>query len=170
MRLYVSKISTIVEAIIRTLVDSGDLEVSNRAEFKADVESILKEFRRKDREITERAKDILEHRGLPYSDLYRIKRQVAENHDFGIGEESVAWIANQLIELFMQSQWVEEIYVDDPTIRRKLRELLRRHMQADSDLDREVERHLKHLEKGTASFEIEYQKQLDRIRRKHGLN
>ncbi len=170
MRLYVSKISTIVDAVVRNLVDTGDLEVSNRSEFKADVESILKEFRRKDREITERAKDILEHRGLPYSDLYRIKRQVAESEDFGIGDESVAWIANQLIELFMQSQFVEEIYIDDPEIRRKLRELLRRHMQVDSDLNREVERHLKHLEKGTATFEIEYQKQLERIRRKHGLN
>ncbi|MGB1275328.1 MAG: DUF507 family protein [Nannocystaceae bacterium] len=170
MRLYVSKISTIVEAIVRSLVDSGDLEVSDRAEFKVDVESILKEFRRKDREITEQAKDILEHRGLPYSDLFRIKRKLAESHDFGLGEESVTWIANQLVELFMQSQWVEEIYLDDSAIRRTLKELLRRHMQADSDLDREVERHLKHLEKGTASFEIEYQKQLDRIRRKHGLS
>ena len=38
------------------------------------------------------------------------------------------------------------------------------------DLDREVRKHLKNLSEGTESFEIEYQKKLDAIRRKHGLN
>ncbi len=59
MRLYPAKITTIVEAVNKTLVDSGDLEVSDRDEFKRDVESILKEYLRKDREITNRAKDEL---------------------------------------------------------------------------------------------------------------
>ena len=55
MRLYPAKITTIVEAVNKTLVDSGDLEVSDRDEFKRDVESILKEYLRKDREVTNRA-------------------------------------------------------------------------------------------------------------------
>lgn len=170
MRLYSSKISTIVEAVNRALVDAGDLEVSDREEFKRDVESILKEYRRKDRELTDRAKDELERRKLAYSDLYKVKRTLAEDQDFGIGEESVTWIANQLLELFMQSKFVTEIYADDGAIRKKLKEILRRHMQADDDLDREVRRHLKHLTENTTTFEIEYQKQLDLIKRKHGLD
>ncbi|MCA9694595.1 MAG: DUF507 family protein [Myxococcales bacterium] len=170
MRLYSSKIPTIVEAVVRSLVDTKDLEVENRAEFKADCESILKEYRRLDREITERAKDILEQRGLPYSELYRTRRTLAEQQDFGLGDEAINWITNQLAELFMQSQFVDEIYADDATIRRKLREILRAHMQHDDDLDREVRRHLKHLNENTESFEIEYQKQLELVRRKHGLD
>ncbi len=169
MRLYANKIPTIVEAVCRALVDSGDFEVADRKEFKADVEAILKEYKRKDREITERAKDILEHRGLPYSDLFRTKRRLAEQQGFGIGDDSVVWMINQMIEVFMQSQWVDEIYCDDPTIRRKLRHVLRSHMQADDDLDREVRRHLKHLSENTTSFEIEYEKQLAMVKRKHGL-
>lgn len=169
MRLYVSKIPTVLEAAYHALVESGDLEVSNRDEFKADVESILKEYLRKDREITEQAKDVLEQRGLAYSELYRAKRTLAEEQGFGIGEDAPLWIANQLIELFMQSQFVEEIYADDTTIRRKLKDILRQYMQADDDLDREVRRHLKHLNENTATFEIEYQKQLERVKRKHGL-
>ena len=145
------------------------LEINDREEFKRDVESILREYIRKDREITEAAKDILEARGLPYSDLFRTKRQLAEREDFAIGDESISWIANQLIELFMRSAFVEEVYADDATLRRTLKELLRRNMQADDDLDREVRRHLKHLNEGTNSFEIEYQKQLEAIKRKHGL-
>jgi uncharacterized protein len=170
MRLYSSKISTIVEAVNKTLVDAGDLEVSDREEFKRDVESILKEYRRKDRELTDRAKDELERKKLAYSDLFKVKRTMAEDQDFGIGEESLNWIANQLLELFMQSKFVTEIFADDAVIRKKLKEILRRHMQADEDLDREVRRHLKHLTENTSTFEIEYQKQLELIKRKHGLD
>ena len=70
----------------------------------------------------------------------------------------------------MQSQFVEEIYSEDTKLRKTLREVLRRNMQADDDLDREVRRHLKHLSEGTSSFEVEYQKQLEAIKRKHGLS
>ena len=170
MRLFSSKIPHITEAVTRALVEPGDIEISDRNEFKRDVESILREYLRKDREITEQAKDILEARGLPYSDLFKTKRSLAEREDFALGDESVNWIANQLLELFMQSQFVEEIYADDAKLRRTLKDVLRKNMQADEDLDREVRRHLKHLTEGTDSFEIEYQKQLELIKRKHGLS
>lgn len=169
MRLFASKIPHITDVIARTLVAPEVLEINDREEFKRDVESILREYIRKDREITESAKDILEARGLPYSDLFRTKRQLAEREDFAIGDESINWITNQLIELFMRSAFVEEVYADDSTLRRMLKDLLRRNMQADDDIDREVRRHLKHLNEGTSSFEIEYQKQLEAIKRKHGL-
>ena len=113
---------------------------------------------------------LLEQRGLPYSELHRVRRQLAESADFGIGDEALTWISNQLIEMFMRSAWVDEVYVDDATMRRKLKDLLRKHMQHDEDLDREVRRHLKHLNEGTSSFEIEYQKQLELVKRKHGLS
>lgn len=170
MRLYASKIPHITEAVTRALTDAGDIEVNDREEFKRDIESILREYLRKDKEVTEAAKDFLEQRGLPYSDLYKTKRTIAEREDFAIGDESVNWIANQLLELFMRSAFVEEIYAEDNKLRRALKEVLRRHMQADDDLDREVRRHLKHLSEGTSTFEIEYQRQLEAIKRKHGLS
>ena len=52
---------------------------------------------------------------------------------------------------------------------RRIRDILRRHMQADEDIDREVRRHLKHLAENTEAFEIEYQRQLEMVKRKHGL-
>ena len=170
MRLYASKIPPIVDSVLHALVDSGDLETSNREEFQHDVESVLREYLRTNREITERSKDILEQRGLPYSELHRVRRQQAEQLDFGIGDDAITWIANQMLELFMRSHWVEEVYADDPTLRRKLKDILRRHMQHDEDLDKEVRRHLKHLQDGTDTFEIEYQKQLELVKRKHGLS
>lgn len=169
MRLYASKIPAIVEGLHKELVHSGDLEVTHANEFKADVDSILREYLRTSRELTERAKDQIEQRGLDYSQLHRIRRQMAEHMDFGTGEEGAKWIANQLVQLFMQSQWVDEIYADDPVLRHKIQELLHRNTQADEDLDREVRSHLRHLAEGTESFEIEYEKRLEAVRRKHGL-
>ncbi len=170
MRLFAAKIPHITEVLTRTLVDAKDIEVNNREEFKRDIEAILREYLRKDRELTEAAKDLLEARGLPYSELYKTKRQLAEREEFAIGDESINWIANQLVEMFMQSQFVEEVFANDDSLRRTLKDILRRNMQADDDLDREVRRHLKHLEEGTSSFEIEYQKQLELVKRKHGLS
>ncbi len=170
MRLFASKIPHITETLTRSLVEARDLEINNRDEFKRDIDSILREYLRKDRELTEAAKDQLEARGLPYSDLYKTKRALAEREEFAIGDESVNWIANQLIEMFMRSTFVEEVFAEDAMLRKTLKEVLRRNMQADEDLDREVRRHLKHLEEGTSSFEVEYQKQLEAIKRKHGLS
>jgi uncharacterized protein len=169
MRLFASKIPHITELLTRSLLDSEHLEIEDREEFKRDVESILREYLRKDREITEQAKDMLEARGLPYSELYKTKRQLAEREDFAIGDESINWIANQMVEMFMRSAFVAEIFADDATLRRLLKDVLRRNMQADDDLDREVRRHLKHLSEGTNTFEVEYQRQLEAIKRKHGL-
>lgn len=169
MRLYATKIPVIVDHVYKDLVDTKDVEVSNGTEFRQDVESILREYLRANREFTERAKDLLEARGLPYSDLYRTRRELAEAQDFGIGDDAPKWIANQLVELFMASNFVEEVYAEDSSMRKKLTAILRRHMQVDGDLDREVRKHLRHLNDGTEAFEIEYQKQIETFRRKHGL-
>ena len=60
MRLYATKIPVIVDHVYKDLVDTKDVEVSNGTEFRQDVESILREYLRANREFTERAKDLLE--------------------------------------------------------------------------------------------------------------
>src|SRR5512134_3276349 len=98
MRLYPGKIDTIAGEIIAKLSQDGDIEVSNAHEAQLDAASVLKEYLRVDKELTERAKDILEIRGLPHSQLGRTKRQLADQKEFGLGEDGVTWICNQLVE------------------------------------------------------------------------
>jgi uncharacterized protein len=169
MKLYAGKIEPIATEVIGRLVTDGDLEISNRHEAELDVQSVLKEYLRVDRELTERAKDILEIRGLSYSNFGRVKRQLADEKDFGLGEESLSWICNQLLETFMQSAHVDEIYADDPTLRRKMKDILARHMAVDDELDREVRDRIKNLEEGTQSWDIEYSRVMDQIKQKHGI-
>jgi len=169
MRLYPAKIEPIAVEVIDKLTQDGDLEVADPHEARLDVAAVLKEYLRVDKELTERAKDILEIRGLPHSHLMRTKRQLAEQKDFGLGEDGVVWITNQLVEAFMQSKNIDEVFADDAVLRRKLKEILVRHMQVEEELDQEVRQRLKNLQEGTSAWEVEYARVMDQIRAKHGI-
>ena len=169
MRLYPGKVDSIADEIITTLTAAGDIEVSDNNEAKLDAASVLKEYIRVDKELTERAKDILEIRGLPYSHLGRTKRQLADQKDFGLGEEGLGWIANQMLEAFMSSRHIEEVFAEDAIMRRKIKEICKKHMQVDEAIDQEVRDRIKNLEEGSQAWDIEYGKVLEQIKQKHGL-
>ena len=170
MKLYTGKIPTIASEIIQTLVGDQDIEVLDANEAQLDVEAVLKEYVRMDRETTEKAKDVLEQRKLPYGQFGKIKRALAEERGFALGEEATSWIANQVLETFMQSSHVDEIFADDAVMRKKLKEILKKHMAVDEELDQEVRRRIKNLEEGTQTWELEYAKVMEQIKRKHGIN
>jgi hypothetical protein len=169
MRLYSAKIPAISAELVRVLVDAGDIEVSDNTEVEMDVASALKEYVRVDRELTDKAKDILEQRKLPYGQFSKVKRTLAEEKDFGLGEEALTWIATQLVEGFMHSAHVEEVFAEDVTLRRRIKDVLKKHMAIDDELDAEVRQRIKNLEEGTATWEMEYSRVMEQIRQKHGL-
>jgi|SRR5579871_2628771 len=169
MKLYSSKIPAVAGEIIRSLADAGDIEVSDPGEAQLDVEAVLKEYLRMDRELSDKAKDVMEQRKLPYGQFGKIKRSLAEEREFATGEEATAWIANQVLETFMHSSHVEEVFADDVAMRKKMREILKKHMMVDEELDEEVRRRIKNLAEGTQTWEIEYAKVMEQMKRKHGL-
>jgi hypothetical protein len=169
MKLYPAKVDTIAAEVITRLTQDGDIEVGDGNEAQLDAAGVLKEYIRVDKELTERAKDILEIRGLPYSQLGRTKRQLADQKDFGLGEDGVTWICTQLVEAFMQSKHIDEVYADDATLRRKVKDIVRKHMQVDDELDQEVRQRLKNLQEGTSAWDVEYAKVMDQIKQKHGI-
>jgi uncharacterized protein len=169
MKLYAGKIPVIGGDIVRVLVDDGDIAVTDRSEAELDVQAVLKEYLRLDKEITERAKDLLQKRGLPYEQFGKVKRTMAGEKGFGLGDEALEWMTNQMIESFMQSPHVEEVFVEDGVLRRKMADILKRHMQVEEEIDAEVRRRIKNLEEGTSTWDVEYQKALDQIKRNRGL-
>ncbi len=169
MRLYPGKVDSIAAEIITTLTAAGDIEVSDNNEAQLDAAAVLKEYIRVDKELTERAKDILEIRGLPYSHLGRTKRQLADQKEFGLGEEGLSWISNQMLEAFMSSRHVDEVFAEDLILRRKIKDICKKHMQVDDVIDQEVRDRIKNLDEGTQQWDIEYAKVLDQIKTKHGI-
>lgn len=169
MRLYKSKIPTIARDLIARLTDDGSIEVSEREEAELDIQSVLKEYLRVERDVTERTKDLLEKRGLPHEKFGRVKRAVAEERGLGLGEEGITWMCNQILETFMQSQFIEEIFAEDAALRRTMQQVIRRHMMVDEELDAEVRQRIKNLQEGSTHWDVEYDKVMDQMKRKRGL-
>ena len=170
MRLYSGKIPAIAGELVRKLKDDGDIEVNDAHEAQLDIEAVLKEYLRLDRELTEQAKDIMERRKLAYEQFGKLKRDLAEKRGFVIGEEAVGYIANQILEAFMHSRFVDEVYADDSELRKKVSVVLLKNMQVDADIDQEVRRRIKNLQEGTAMWEVEYQRVMENVRQKHKLD
>lgn len=170
MRLYSGKIPAIAAEIIKSLLDGNELSVINRAEAELDIQAVLKEYLRLEREVTEKAKDLLQKRNLPYEHFGKVKRQVATEKGFALGDEGLDWIITQATESFMQSPHVEEVFADDATLRKRMTDVLKKHMQIDDEIDAEVRRRIKNLEEGTATWEVEYQKALEQIKKNRRLD
>jgi hypothetical protein len=170
MRLYSGKIPAVGTEIVKVLVEAGDIEVDDRTEAEMDVQAVLKEYIRVDREITEKAKDMLQKKNLPYEQFGKIKRALAGEKAFGLGDEGLEWMTTQMIESFMQSPHISEIFVDDSVMRKRMADVLKKHMQVDDELDEEVRRRIKNLQEGTSTWEVEYGKVLDQIKRNRGLD
>lgn len=169
MRLYPGKIPAISQELIHKLSEDGDIEVGNPREAQLDVEAVLKEYLRMDKELTERAKDLMEQRKLPYGQFAGTKRKLAEERGFAMGDESVNYIANQVLEIFMHSPNVEEVFAEDVDMRKKVQALLKKHMAIDTEVDQEVRKRIKNLEEGTMAWDVEYQKVLEQVKRKQKL-
>ncbi len=170
MRLYSGKVPVIASEIVGRLVGDGDIESSNPKEVELDIAAILNEYIKTERHVSEKAKDLMERRGLSYNQFGKIKRQTAEDMGFLMGEEGISWMCNQILDFFMhQSEFVEEIFVDDHVMRSKMKEVFNKHMMVDEELDKEVRDRIRNLEEGSTAWEVEYKKMMEQIRRKHGL-
>lgn len=170
MRLYNGKIPTIVEEILHTLTADGDIELGSKEEVQLDLEAILKEFVRRERSIVDEAKNRMEREGLGYSVLGKMKSKVAREQSFPPSDEVLPYLLDQLLTMLFHSNHVEEIFSEDVALRKKMTPVLRRHMEVESELDVEVRGKIKNLSEGTASFEIEYARVMDAMKRKKGLS
>lgn len=166
MRLYGGQVTVLSQEILRTLVKAGDLEISqeNMPEVELDIQAVLREYIRMDREITHRAKDIAARGSEGYGSMYRIKRKLAKEKNFVIGEEAIEYMINQLIETFFHSNFVDEVFAEDHDLRRRINPIMRKHMNKEEELDREVRDKIKNLEEGSAAWEVEYQKVLSKLK------
>ncbi|AKF08246.1 DUF507 family protein [Sandaracinus amylolyticus] len=169
MRLFSGKVPVIAQEIVRTLTEGGDIETEAPNEVQADIESVLKEYLRQERRVTDEAKSRMEIRGMTYSELGKMKSQVAKDLKLSTGEDTLPYILEQVLEMLFHSNNVEEVFAEDNVLRKKITAILRRHMDVEQELDREVRSKIKNLEEGTAAFETEYARVMDQIKRNKRL-
>ena len=170
MRLFGSKIQTLTTDLVNSLIQKELIEVerSNVTEVELDIQSVLKEYLRTERAITEEAKDMAHSRGLDYSAHQKIKRQLAERRKFGLYEDSVGYIAQQIIETLLHTRHVEEIFCTDNELRAAISPILKKHMSDTDGLDQEVRKRIRNLQEGTADWEIRYAQTMERLKQARG--
>jgi len=172
MKLYPGKIPSIAKEILAALTaEEGVIEVlpEEMDEVSLDIESVLKEYVRVDKEITERARDEIANGGLDYTHLGKSKSRIAAERGVGIGEDAIDYIVRQIIEQLMHSSHVEEVFADDAELTRRIVPVLKKQTTMESDLDLEVRRQIRNLQEGTVSWEIEYQRRMDDLKRTRRL-
>jgi hypothetical protein len=140
------------------------MEADFREEVELDVGSVLKEYRRQDRELSEKARDIIAIQNLDFSHVHKVKARLARERGFGLGEDAIEWITSQILEILLQSTNVEEVYGEDNDLRRIIAPLLKRELGVADQMEEEVRKRIKNLTEGTLEYDNEYQRALQKVR------
>lgn len=169
MRLYQGKISPIANAIVKQLVAAEEIETQNPAQVQQDIEAVLSAYLQAEREIQQESRDLVASGGLPRHELGRVRRLVAERKGVGIGDEMIDYLLDQIVAMLMYSDAVDDVFVEDIALRRRMAPILKRELAQEEQLDTEARARLRHLQEGTPTWEIEYRKVMEDIRRRKGL-
>ena len=116
-----------------------------------------------------RRRTSLEARGLPQTEFSRVKKLAAEQKGIKVGDDMIDYLLDQL---HRDAHALEQR-------RRGLRRgprppppdaaLLKKHLELDEALDTEVRGKLKHVQEGSRTWEVEYQRVMGDIQRRKGL-
>jgi len=169
MRLFSGRVAPIAAEVVRVLSTAGDIEAESPKEVQADVESVLKRYLSAEREVNDRTKELLERTGRPSSEFGRVRVQVAETAGIKVGDETLDYLLDQVVQIFHHSAHVDEIFAEDVELRRKMAIVFKKHMAADDEIDGEVRGQLRHLKEGSREWEIEYARVAEAVKRKKGL-
>ena len=160
MKIYRTKVPKIAMEIVSSLGSSGDVEIKPEKvpELELDVRAIIDGWLKTDERIHEEAKEQME------------KRALAKHENHATGDEALDWIIAQIVECLLNvSPNVEEVFAEDHVLNRKIHDVFQRNTVDEEALDAEVRGRMKNLQEGTPAWEIEYQKQLREVKKKHGL-
>jgi hypothetical protein len=169
MRLYSGKITPLAEDLVKALVEGKDIETESKREVALDLESVFTNYLRLEKEATDKAKDLLQSRAMPPSELPRLRKLAAEQKGIKVGDDMLDYLLDQLIEMLMHSGNVDEVFGEDHDLRRRMRPVLRKYLEIDEAVEGEVRGKLKHVQEGTRTWEVEYQRLMGEIQRRKGL-
>jgi uncharacterized protein len=169
MRLYAGKVPAVATEVVRALLAPHAIEAERPKEVEADVAAVLNQYLSDERDVNERAKDVLERTRKPQTEFQRVRSLVADEKGIKVGDEALDYLLDQVVEMLMHSNNVDEVFVEDIDLRRTMAPVFKKHMAVDSTLDAEVRAQLRHVREGTRDWEIEYAKVLEQVKRRKGL-
>ncbi|MDB4942742.1 MAG: hypothetical protein JWP97_2276 [Labilithrix sp.] len=172
MRLYNAKVPSIAQEVVRALLSSKDIDLEDagaQKEVIADVESVLRSYLETERVVDDKTRELLTRTGRSTGEFGRLREQVAQKHGIKVGDETLDYLLDQVVEMLMHSSHVEEVYAEDVALRRRMAPIFKKNMSVDNDVDTEVRAQIKHVREGTSQWDIEYARALEGVKRRRGL-
>jgi uncharacterized protein len=171
MRIYPKIIPIISREIVQKLVTERDVEVesSRLGDAEMDLSAIMREYLTNEERVNQATREAMERRGYDSGKFSQVKREMADVRGFKLGDDGIEYVIGQIIEFMMVSRNIEEVFGSDMSLRSKIGAIMKKHLDVDDEIDREVRSRVKHLSEGTSMFDIEYAKVTEQIRRARGL-
>jgi len=170
MRLFTGRVSPIAQEVVKTLISAGDIEAERPNEVVLDVEAVLRNYLQTEKDVNEKARELLDRTGRGSSEFNRVRAQIADSKGIKVGDETLDYLLDQVVEMFHNSNNVDEIYPQDVELRRKMSPVFKKHMMEDEQLDAEVRANLRHVKEGSREWDIEYGRMVEILKRKKGLS
>jgi len=169
--IYPKLIPPAAREIVKTLMDAGDIEVSadKVEEAQEDFASVLREYVRREEEISREAKDVMQLRGLESSKFQDTKRSVASRRGLPLGDEGLDYVIEQMLAFMFRSGNIDEVFAEDHVMRKRLAELIRKYQKVFEEVEAEVRGKLRHLQEGTSDWDVQYRRVHEQVRRNRGL-
>ncbi len=171
MRLYSKVVPAIAREVVAKLMADKDIEVEHMrvADAEQDMAAIMKQYLADEDAVNSATREALERRGYDPSHFNRVKREMADVRGHRTGQDGIDFVIAQMLEFLLISRNVEEVYAEDHVMRRKIHDIFKKYLVVDEEIEREARSRLKHLQEGTADWEVEYRKQLAQLKRLKGL-
>lgn len=169
MRIYSSQYNLVAGDIIRGLIARELVEIEEDLipEAELDVVSVIREYNRATRQITQQARD----RGGHSGEANRLRKQLARERGIGLGDEGVTYVIAQIIETLLASPNFEEIFADDRELRSVITPIITSYSRGREDeLDSMVRERIRNLEEGTAAWDVEYERVIASLRKSRGYS
>lgn len=169
MRIYSSQYTLIARDLIKALEAKELLEIDDefRDEAELDIIGVLREYNRMNAWIMGQARDLSNG---DRAEEMRVRRQLAREKNFSMGEDGFPYVIEQIIETLLASGNIEEVYGENRELRAVITPIFASHVRdRDDELDHLVRARIKNLNEGSSAWEIEYERVKAQIRRTKGF-
>jgi hypothetical protein len=171
MKLYRVKIAPIAHEVIQTLNDTGLIEVDpeKRAEAELDLVAIMEEYLRRDTALREAVRENMSAHNIPYEQYGKVRSKMAEEWGHPTGDDVERFLSRQMVENFMISHFVQEVFADDKEIFKKILQILVKNDVDEGALRAEAQERIQNIPEGTVDYELALNRAMKEVKKRHGL-
>ncbi len=171
MKLYRVKIGPIAHEVIQTLNDTALIEVDpeKRQEAELDLVAIMEEYLRRDSALREAVREDMSAHNIPYEQYGKVRSKMAEEWGHPTGDDVERFLSRQMVENFMISHFVTEVFADDKEIFKKILQILVQNDVDEGALRAEAQERIQNIPEGTVDYELALNRAMKEVKKRHGL-